>query len=147
MNHSKPGLNEPFYKWLDEVRRATRKEKELKEKLAYYKVKLVGYKGVVYDRIGSVGTAGNEKDLYYWMDRIHAVEIEITALERKCLEIKTLETELFEGEKQVLESLIDPSSQFDTHGGISRSYRYHLINQLVMKWNNLKSISKTGLTK
>ncbi|MFA5130291.1 MAG: hypothetical protein WC477_05255 [Patescibacteria group bacterium] len=147
MNHSKPGLNEPFYKWLDEVRRAIRKEKVLKEKLTYYNVKLIGYKGVVYDRIGSAGTAGHEKDLYYWMDRIHAAEIELTAHERKRLEIITLETELTEDEKQVLESLIDPSLQIDTQGDISRSYRYQLINQLVMKWNNLKSISKTGLTK
>lgn len=90
MNHSKPGINDPFYKWIDEVRRAIRKEKELKEKLAYYNVKMIGYKGVVYDRIGSAGTSGVENDLYYWMDKIHSTEIELSR-HKKNIAVKTLE--------------------------------------------------------
>ena len=78
MNHSKRGLNEPFYKWLDDVRRAIRKEKELQEKLQYYNVKLIGYKGVVYDRIGSSSTSPSEKDLLYWIDKINQTEITLT---------------------------------------------------------------------
>lgn len=102
MNHSKPGLNEPFYKWLDEVRRAIRKEKELKEKLAYYNVKLIGYKGVVYDRIGSAGTAGNDKDLYYWMDRIDATNKTLSEARRLTNQLDEFLILLTENERQVL---------------------------------------------
>lgn len=102
MNHSKPGLNAPFYRWLDEVRRAIRKEKELKEKLAYYNVKLVGYKGVVYDRIGSAGTAGNEKDLYYWMDRIEACNKSMVNVHRISNQLDEFLILLTENERQVL---------------------------------------------
>lgn len=141
MSHSKPGLNEPFYKWLDEVRRAIRKEKELREKLAFYNVKLIGYKGVVYDRIGSAGTAGGEKDLYFWMDRIHATEVELTVIDIKLVEMKTLDSTLTDDEKQVMDTLIDGPMYSGFADNVTRSYRYQLINRLVVKWKKMKSIS------
>lgn len=141
MNHSKPGLNEPFYKWLDDVRRAIRKEKELKEKLAYYNVKLIGYKGVVYDRIGSAGTAGSEKDIYYWMDRIHSTQDELFKLEATIIEVQLLEIELSADEKYVLSALTNKTHDLVITGKFHRSYRYQLIDRLVMKWKKLKSIS------
>ncbi len=70
MSPSKTGLNAEFYKWIDDVRRAMRKERELHEKLRYYNMKLTSCRGISYDRIGSAGTAGGERDLYYWMDKI-----------------------------------------------------------------------------
>lgn len=69
MSPSKTGLNAEFYKWIDDVRRAMRKEKELQEKLRYYNMKLTSCRGMTYDRIGSAGTAGGERDLYYWIER------------------------------------------------------------------------------
>ncbi len=74
MNHSKTGINEPFYKWLDDVRRAMRKEKELQEKLKLYERKMISCKGVSYDRIGSTSTSPNEKDLLYWIEKINETE-------------------------------------------------------------------------
>ena len=73
-----PGLNELFYKWIDDVRRAMRKEKELQEKLIYYNKKLTGCKGVVYDRIGQSGSrSSGDSELLYWLDKIDQVETNI----------------------------------------------------------------------
>jgi len=78
MSHSNRGLNEPFYKWIDDVRRAMRKEKELQEKLEFYNMKLIGYKGVSYDRIGSSGSrSSGDSELLYWLDRINLTESRI----------------------------------------------------------------------
>lgn len=75
MSHSNRGLNEPFYKWIDDVRRAMRKEKELQEKLEFYNMKLIGYKGVSYDRIGSSGSrSSGDSELLYWLDKIANLE-------------------------------------------------------------------------
>jgi hypothetical protein len=75
MSHSNRGLNEPFYKWIDDVRRAIRKEKELLEKLEFYNMKLIGYKGVSYDRIGSSGSrSSGDSELLYWLDKVDQLE-------------------------------------------------------------------------
>ena len=78
MNQSKTGLNDSFYKWIDQVRRSKRKLSELQDKLEYYKVKLIGYRGISYDQIGS-GTSNKNGDenLLYWIDKINQVEDEI----------------------------------------------------------------------
>ena len=131
MNHSKPGLNEPFYKWLDDVRRAIRKEKELKEKLAYYNVKLIGYKGVVYDRIGSAGTAGSEKDMYYWMDMIRITEMKLTREKKVLNEYLALQGLLDDEHRHVLQDIL--SLRKDTFGRCSRHY---LLNGIIRVWIN-----------
>jgi len=75
MSHSNRGLNEPFYKWIDDVRRAMRKEKELQEKLEFYNMKLIGYKGVSYDRIGSSGShSSGDSELMFWLDKIDQLD-------------------------------------------------------------------------
>ena len=75
MSRSNRGLNEPFYKWIDDVRRAMRKEKELQEKLEFYNMKLIGYKGVSYDRIGSSGSrSSGDSELLYWIEKIDQIE-------------------------------------------------------------------------
>jgi hypothetical protein len=132
MSHLKPGLNEPFYKWLDEVRKAIRKEKELKEKLAYYNVKLIGYKGVVYDRIGSAGTAGGEKDLYYWMDKIRRIEIKLNLVSTIIAEYHALVVALDEMHRLFLNEVIllqKPSSR--------RSLHYGFLNDIIRMWSKI----------
>lgn len=131
MNHSKPGLNEPFYKWLDDVRRAIRKEKELKEKLAYYNVKLIGYKGVVYDRIGSAGTAGSEKDIYYWMDMIRITEMKLVREQKVLNEYLVLQGLLDDEHRHVLQEILSLRKD-----AFSRSSRYYLINGIIRVWIN-----------
>jgi hypothetical protein len=57
------------------VRRAIRKEKELHEKLEFYNMKLIGYKGVSYDRIGSSGSrSSGDSELLYWLDKVDQLE-------------------------------------------------------------------------
>jgi len=55
-----------------------RKEKELQDKLEFYNMKLIGYKGVSYDRIGSSGSrSSGDSELLYWLDKIELVEKQI----------------------------------------------------------------------
>ena len=111
MNQSKTGLNDSFYKWIDQIRRSKRKLPELQEKLEYYKVKLIGYHGVSYDRIGS-GTSNKNGDenLLYWIDKINQVddELEINSeVIRKYEDFKnTLKNEL----KIILASIVERSN-------------------------------------
>jgi len=57
-----------------------RKEKELQEKLEFYNMKLIGYKGVSYDRIGSSGSrSSGDSELLFWLDKISTLEQKITA--------------------------------------------------------------------
>lgn len=132
MNHSKPGLNEPFYRWLDEVRRAIRTEQELKEKLEYYNVKLVGYKGVVYDRIGSVGTAGNEMDIYYWMDKIKITEDRISQTRYILNDLQILQDALDEYNRHVLSKILTYQK-----GGIKGSLWYKHIDDIIRMWSKI----------
>jgi len=78
MNQSRTGLNDSFYKWIDQVRRSKRKLSELQEKLEYYKVKLIGYHGISYDQIGSgISNKNRDENLLYWIDKVNQVEDEI----------------------------------------------------------------------
>jgi len=137
MNHSKRGLNEPFYKWLDDVRRAIRKEKELQEKLQYYNVKLIGYKGVVYDRIGSSSTSPSEKDIVYWIEKINEVERKILSNKGNIIEyqrfINTLsinETVLI---SEVMRSVLSRTEMCLTINISVNTYN-HIINGIIRKW-------------
>ncbi|MDZ4196400.1 MAG: hypothetical protein U1C51_04020, partial [Candidatus Izemoplasmatales bacterium] len=52
-----------------------RKEKELQEKLEFYNMKLIGYKGVSYDRIGSSGSrSSGDSELLYWLEKIDKIK-------------------------------------------------------------------------
>lgn len=106
MNHSKSGLNAPFYQWLDDVRRAMRKEKELQEKLKFYEAKLVGYKSVVYDRIGPPGTSGSEKDLFYWMDKLEHANRDLVKVKKAISEYQVFLESQGPLEQEVLSQLV-----------------------------------------
>ncbi len=70
MSPLKTGLNAPFYQWIDDVRRAFRREKELLEKLQYYNVMFIGYKGINYGQVITNPMPRNDKDMLYWLDKI-----------------------------------------------------------------------------
>lgn len=74
MSPLKTGLNAPFYQWLDDVRRAFRREKELLEKLKYYNVMFIGYKGINYGQVITNPMPRNDKDMLYWLDKIDLTE-------------------------------------------------------------------------
>ena len=136
MSHSNRGLNEPFYKWIDDVRRAMRKEKELQEKLEFYNMKLIGYKGVSYDRIGSSGSrSSGDSELLYWLDKIDKTEKQIVKylviIDMYNLFSLTLPSDM----KNLLELKMQ-NSKYQPTNKVNRSYEYQLINRIVQRWNN-----------
>ena len=111
MNQSKTGLNDSFYKWIDQVRRSKRKLPELQEKLDYYRVKLIGYHGISYDQIGS-GTSDKKGDenLLYWIDKLNQVEDEINESNEVIMKYHDFKNKLKDEQKIILDSHIDRSN-------------------------------------
>ena len=108
MNPSKTGLNESFYKWIDQVRRSKRKQYELKEKLDFYNMKLIGYKGVSYEYTGSaVIDARGDETLLYWLDKINEVEVLIDNNEKIIKEFKRFKSTLKQELREVLLAIIE----------------------------------------
>lgn len=139
MSHSNRGLNEPFYKWIDDVRRAIRKEKELQEKLEFYNMKLIGYKGVSYDRIGSSGSrSSGDSELLYWLDKITAIENRIKEVERLLSEYKSIMKNLNDIQKTVLGSIVNNQwiEKIKIETKQSRSRVYQIIDEIVISWRN-----------
>ena len=139
MSHSNRGLNEPFYKWIDDVRRAMRKEKELQEKLEFYNMKLIGYKGVSYDRIGSSGSrTSGDNELLYWLDKITAIENRIREVERLLSEYKSIMKNLNDIQKTVLGSIVNNQwiEKIKIEIKQSRSRVYQIIDEIVISWRN-----------
>lgn len=143
MNHSKTGINAPFYKWLDDVRRAMRKEKELQEKLKFYERQLISCKGVSYDRIGSASTSPNEKDLLYWIDKISIVKRDLVECSNLIEDYLLLTSQLSIAEIELI-STINSSQQLSSVDKLTRSNRYQIINMIVINWMKLKSTDKQG---
>ncbi|MEW6606533.1 MAG: hypothetical protein AB1414_03630 [bacterium] len=141
MSHSNRGLNEPFYKWIDDVRRAMRKEKELQEKLEFYNMKLIGYKGVSYDRIGSSGSrSSGDSELLYWLDKITVIEKRIKEAERILSEYKSIMKNLNDIQKTVLVSIVNNHwiEKIKIEIKQSRSRVYQIIDEIVISWTNQK---------
>lgn len=127
MSHSNRGLNEPFYKWIDDVRRAMRKEKELQEKLEFYNMKLIGYKGVSYDRIGSSGSrSSGDSELLYWIDKIDLVEKQIERYSNIILKYNDFKKSFSIKEASILDEWISG----DVH---NKSNRID-VNKIVRSW-------------
>lgn len=139
MSHSNRGLNEPFYKWIDDVRRAMRKEKELHEKLEFYNMKLIGYKGVSYDRIGSSGSrSSGDSELLYWLDKITAIENRNREVDRILSEYKSIMKNLNDIQKTVLGSIVNNQwiEKIMIDIKQSRSRVYQIIDEIVSSWIN-----------
>lgn len=111
MNQSRTGLNDSFYKWIDQVRRSKRKLPELQERLEYYKVKLIGYHGITYDQIGS-GTSNKNGDenLLYWIDKINQVEDELEKNNEVLRKYEDFKNSLRDELKIILDSHINRSN-------------------------------------
>ena len=134
MSHSSRGLNEPFYKWSDDVRRAMRKEKELQEKLEFYNMKLIGYKGVSYDRIGSSGSrSSGDSELLYWLDKIEKTEILIAHNNSVIKEFESFAQKMNIAEATILYELVFKRTTDTNSPKISKSNRYQIINSISIK--------------
>jgi hypothetical protein len=111
MNQSRTGLNDSFYKWIDQVRRSKRKLPELQEKLEYYKVKLIGYHGISYDQIGSrTSNKNGDENLLYWIDKINKVEDELEIINEVLRKYENFKNSLKDELKIILDSHIDRSN-------------------------------------
>src|SRR3989339_712950 len=141
MNQSKTGLNNSFYKWIDQLRRSKRKLPELLEKLDYYKVKLIGYHGISYDQIGS-GTSDKKGDenLLYWIDKINQV----------IMKYQDFNNTLKEEQKIILDSHIDRSNVLVIlrELGIKRSSYNQKKEDIIRLWicYKIKSDSKSSMS-
>ena len=127
MSHSNRGLNEPFYKWIDDVRRAMRKEKELQEKLEFYNMKLIGYKGVSYDRIGSSGSrSSGDGELLYWLEKIDQILVLIEKNEQIIKKYKSFSIKIQKNLSILLETIIKERK--------IRKNEYTLVNSIIREW-------------
>lgn len=134
MSHSNRGLNEPFYKWIDDVRRAIRKEKELQEKLEFYNMKLIGYKGVSYDRIGSSGSrSSGDSEVLFWLDKIDQTEKQIALNNHVINEFKSFVQELNITESIIINELLFKGIIIKNSTKKSKSNRYRIINSISVK--------------
>lgn len=139
MSHSNRGLNEPFYQWIDDVRRAMRKEKELQEKLEFYNIKLIGYKGVSYNRIGSSGSrSSGDSELLYWLDKIDIIEKHVFNNNKIISSYYSFISEITCDEILLLKQLIiDKKANIKNEVNLySKSEKYKRINIMIRKWMN-----------
>jgi len=116
-----------------------RKEKELQEKLEFYNMKLIGYKGVSYDRIGSSGSrTSGDSELLFWLDKITAIENRIREVERILSEYKSIMKNLNDIQKTVLGSIVNNQwiEKIKKEIKQSRSRVYQIINEIVISWTN-----------
>jgi hypothetical protein len=133
MSHSRTTLNAPFYEWIDEVRRAFRKEKELLDKLEYYNVKFIGYKGINYGQIITNPMPRNDKDMLYWLDKIDEVERKI-----KINNSIIRDYEFFISNLSKVETIIINSLLFNYD--ISDKKHYRILNNAIRKFLKQKHL-------
>jgi hypothetical protein len=116
------------------VRRAIRKEKELQEKLEFYNMKLIGYKGVSYDRIGSSGSrSSGDSEVLFWLDKIDQTEKQIALNNHVINEFKSFVQELNITESIIINELLFKGIIIKNSTKKSKSNRYRIINSISVK--------------
>jgi len=148
MSHSRTGLNAPFYEWIDDVRRAFRKEKELLGKLDYYNVKFIGYKGINYGQIITNPMPSNDKDMLYWLDKIDETERKL----KKILNIQKGYINfcaILSSEKcKILNDILNNSNVRNLKNKINdKDYAkfYKEVNKIIRDWNQYCKQSNNNL--
>lgn len=136
MNQSKNGLNDSFYKWCDDVRRALTKLKEYEEKLTYYEMKLIGYKSISFDEITSRASKTlTDETIIFWMDKINELEIKHKKSLRKLKEFDDLLKILSHEQREYLRYMINYESCENCSFNENKRKRKHAV--IVRKWFNL----------
>lgn len=135
MRSLKTGLNAPFYKWIDDVKKAIRHKRELEEKLEYYQSRLTGYQAVVYDSIGSSSSRNNVEDnLLFIIGKIDSMNNRIHIVETKIKKFKVLKSNLNNQQCKLVEYLIETSfskTEIAKTMMLSRSRVYYLIQSII----------------
>ena len=100
-------------------------------------MKLIGYKGVSYDRIGSSGSrSSGDSELLYWLDKISISEEEIKACNKKKEQLRYLQSMLSKNQAYVLNSIIDNQliEKIIVGLNLSRSRVYQMIDEIINFW-------------
>ena len=134
MRNLKTGLNAPFYKWIDDVKKAIRHKRELEEKLEYYQSRLTGYQAVVYDSIGSSSSRNNVEDnLLFIIGKIDQIKYKVDLIYLKILEYQNLKKKLSKQGRTLLEYLIESNlsiKEITFRMLVSRSRVYVCVNEI-----------------
>lgn len=141
MRSLKTGLNAPFYKWIDDVRKAIRHKRELEEKLEYYQSRLSGYQAVVYDSIGSSPSRNNVEDnLLFIIGKIDQVKSKIEKSSQKIREYHCLKKNVSSKEEILIEYLVETIlsiTEISIRIHVSRNYVYNQINKMSVLLNKI----------
>jgi len=133
----KTGLNAPFYKWIDDVKKAIRHKRELEEKLEYYQSRLTGYQAVVYDSIGSSSSRNNVEDnLLFIIGKIDSIEFKMEEVAFAINRYLLFKEKLMEKEQLLLELLVETNmsiTDISFRMIISKSRVYDILNSIIRK--------------
>lgn len=106
----KTGSKISFHKWIDDIKKAYRHKTELEEKLEFYESRLINYKAVTYDSIGSGSNRNHvEEDLLYAISKIEETEIRIDRAQKLIKAYLAFKSGLKDQEEKVLEYLVETS--------------------------------------
>ncbi len=134
MRNLRTGLNAPFYKWIDDVKKAIRHKRELEEKLEYYQSRLTGYQAVVYDSIGSSSSRNNVEDnLLFIIGKIDQIKYKVDLIYLKIQEYQNLKKKLSKQGRTLLEYLIETNlsiKEITFRMLVSRSRVYVCVNEI-----------------
>jgi len=137
----KTGLNETFYEWIDDIKKAIRHIGELKEELAFYEMKLTGYNAVAYDHVGSAATKNNsEVKLLLVMERIDKIDFKIKKANKTIKEYEEFKEVIGKKKGVLLEYLVETSLSKGEIGKrlrISRSRVYGLVNSIIRVYQGI----------
>jgi hypothetical protein len=133
MNHSKPGLNAPFYQWIRQVKRAFEKKEELEKKLKFYEMKSVGCSAISYDLVRVGSSSQNDEKALFWLCKIEDVKRDLAVAKRTIDEYNAFLTTLNPQGQIVLQALIRNRYRADLFAKemeVSRGRMYELINEI-----------------
>jgi len=136
-------LNAPFYKWIDDVKKAIRHKRELEEKLEYYQSRLTGYQAVVYDSIGSSSSRNNVEDnLLFIIGKIDAIEHKLKESEMIINKYKLFKVRLKDKEILLLEYLVGTEldkSMLALKLSVTKSGLYSILSMVIRKYIDLST--------
>ena len=143
MRNLRTGLNVPFYKWIDDVKKAIRHKRELEEKLEYYQSRLTGYQAVVYDSIGSSSSRNNVEDnLLFIIGKIDAIEHKLKESEMIINKYKLFKVRLKDKEILLLEYLVGTEldkSMLALKLSVTKSGLYSILSMVIRKYIDLST--------
>lgn len=98
-------------------------------------MKLIGYKGVSYDRIGSSGSrSSGDGELLYWLDKMDIIEKQVLNNNKIISSYYSFLSKITCDEILLLKQLIIENKV----NIFSKSEKYNKINIMIRKWMNYK---------